>query len=110
MTATPRLEPRGRRRGELTVAEVARLAGVSAPTVSRVLNGRAGVAVSTRLRVEQVLRENGYQRPEAVPPAALIEVAFHELESHLAIEIMRGIEQVAGEQELAVGFTELGRR
>ncbi len=105
-----RLEPRGRRRGEMTVAEVARLAGVSAPTVSRVLNGRAGVASSTRRRVEAVLRENGYQRPEAIPAAALIEVAFHDLESHLAIEIMRGVERVAREHELAVGFTELSRR
>src|SRR5687767_3229025 len=32
---------RGRRRGELTVAGVAQIAGVSAPTVSKVLNGRA---------------------------------------------------------------------
>jgi LacI family transcriptional regulator, xylobiose transport system transcriptional regulator len=94
----------------MTVAEVARLAGVSAPTVSRVLNGRAGVATSTRRRVEAVLRENGYQRPEAIPSAALIEVAFHDLESHMAIEIMRGVERVAREHELAVGFTELMRR
>jgi LacI family transcriptional regulator, xylobiose transport system transcriptional regulator len=94
----------------LTVAAVARLAGVSAPTVSKVLNGRAGVAVSTRRRVEAVLLEHGYQRPEAVAPAAILEVAFHELESHLAVEIMRGVEQVAREQELAVGFTELSGR
>lgn len=112
MTATqPRIQRRGRRRGELTVAAVARLAGVSAPTVSRVLNGRAGVATTTRQRVEAVLREHGYQRPETVPPAAIIEVAFHALESHLAIEIMRGVERVASEHGLAVGFTQLsGRR
>lgn len=97
---------RGRRRGELTVAAVARLAGVSAPTVSKVLNGRSGVAQSTRRRVEAVLREHGYRRPDAVGPAALLEVVFHALEGHLAIEIMRGVERVAREHELAVGFTE----
>lgn len=92
------------------MAAVARLAGVSAPTVSKVLNGRAGVALDTRRRVEAVLREHGYRRPEAVPPAAILEVAFHQLEGHLAVEIMRGVEQVAREHELAVGFTEISGR
>lgn len=111
MTVTqPHAERRGRRRGELTVAAVARLAGVSAPTVSKVLNGRTGVAVDTRRRVEAVLREQGYQRPESIAPSATLEVAFHELEGHLAVEIMRGVEQVARKHELAVGFTELSGR
>src|SRR6478736_1050794 len=35
-----------------TLAEIARAAGVSAPTVSKVLNGRADVAPGTRTRVE----------------------------------------------------------
>ena len=52
----------GRRRGEMTVAGVARLAGVSAPTVSRVINGQSGVAVGTRQRVEAIIHEHGYRR------------------------------------------------
>src|ERR1041384_1415707 len=40
-----------------TLAEIARQAGVSAPTVSKVLNGRADVAPATRTRVEELLRE-----------------------------------------------------
>ncbi|WP_308460650.1 LacI family DNA-binding transcriptional regulator [Streptomyces sp. Ru72] len=39
-----------------TLAEIAREAGVSAPTVSKVLNGRADVASATRTRVEEPLR------------------------------------------------------
>ena len=74
----PEVERRGRRRGELTVAAVARLAGVSAPTVSKVLNGRAGVASSTRRRVEAVLREHGYRRPDVVGPAALLCSVFYD--------------------------------
>lgn len=101
---------RGRRRGELTVAAIARLAGVSTPTVSRVLNGRSGVALETRRRVETLLREQGYRRPDAVVPAASVEVVFYGLESHLAIEIMRGVEQVVRQHELAVGFTEVRGR
>jgi DNA-binding LacI/PurR family transcriptional regulator len=106
----PEVERRGRRRGELTVAAVARLAGVSAPTVSKVLNGRAGVASSTRRRVEAVLREHGYRRPDVIGPSALLEVVFHALESYLAVEIMRGVARVARAHELAVGFTELSGR
>lgn len=39
---------------------VARLAGVSEPTVSRVLNGRLGVAIETRKRVVEVLVSLGF--------------------------------------------------
>jgi LacI family xylobiose transport system transcriptional regulator len=101
---------RGRRRGELTVATIARLAGVSKPTVSKVLNGRAGVALETRQRVEALLHEHGYRRPDAIPPAAIVEVVFYGLEHHMAIEIMRGAEPVVREQELAIAFTEVTER
>jgi LacI family transcriptional regulator, xylobiose transport system transcriptional regulator len=100
----------GRRRGDLTVASIARLAGVSAPTVSKVLNGRSGVALSTRRRVEEVLRERGYRRPEPVGPAAVLELVFHALESMWVLEILRGVEQVAREHELAVVVTEMQGR
>jgi LacI family xylobiose transport system transcriptional regulator len=100
---------RGRRRGELTVATIAQLAGVSTPTVSRVLNGRSGVALETRRRIEALLLKHGYRRPDAGVPAASIEVVFYQLESHLAIQLLRGVESVARQHELAVGFTEAGR-
>src|SRR4051794_23277359 len=48
-----------------TLAEIAREAGVSAPTVSKVLNGRADVAPGTRTRVEELLRAYGYRRRRA---------------------------------------------
>ncbi|MFI9575713.1 LacI family DNA-binding transcriptional regulator [Microbispora rosea] len=93
----------------LTVAEIAHLAGVSAPTVSRVLNGHAGVALATRQRVEAVLREHGYRRRDS-EPAAIIELVFHALESLWALEIIQGVEQVAREHELAVVLTEMQGR
>jgi LacI family transcriptional regulator, xylobiose transport system transcriptional regulator len=100
----------GRRRGEPTVADIARLAGVSAPTVSRVINGQTGVALDTRERVERVIREHGYRRPEHTEPAAILELVFHALESLWALEIIRGVEQVAREHELAVVLTEMQGR
>lgn len=51
--------------GTATLAEIAREAGVSAPTVSKVLNGRADVAPATRTRVEELLRAYGYRRRRA---------------------------------------------
>ncbi|HEX6685401.1 MAG TPA: LacI family DNA-binding transcriptional regulator [Candidatus Limnocylindrales bacterium] len=98
---------RGRLRGELTVATIARLAGVSPPTVSRVLNGRSDVAADTRRRVEQLLREHGYRRPGAILPSPGIEVVFYGLESNLAIEMLRGIQAVVTDHDLGVGFTEV---
>jgi LacI family transcriptional regulator, xylobiose transport system transcriptional regulator len=96
-------------RGRLTVAAIARLAGVSPPTVSRVLNGQPGVALSTRRRVEAVLREHGYRRPES-PGPALLELVFHALDSLWALEIIQGVEQVARDNGLAVVLTEMQGR
>jgi DNA-binding LacI/PurR family transcriptional regulator len=78
--------------------------------VSKVLNGRAGVALDTRERVEALLREHGYRRPDAVRPAAILEVIFYALQSQLAVDIMRGVERIAGARELAVGFTAISGR
>lgn len=95
----------------VTAAEIARLAGVSLPTVSRVLNGRAGVAHGTRQRVEAVIRERGYRRTEPErAPAAIIELVFHALESPWALEIIRGVERVARTGALAVVLTEMEGR
>jgi LacI family xylobiose transport system transcriptional regulator len=111
VTATSSAVGGGRRRRDgLTVAGIAQLAGVSAPTVSKVLNGRAGVAPSTRRRVEEVLRERGYRRQEGSGPAAMIELAFHALDDPWAMEILRGVEEVAREDELAVVVTEMQGR
>jgi DNA-binding LacI/PurR family transcriptional regulator len=45
---------------ELTIADVARVAGVSVSTVSRILNGKQDVAPATRERVQQVIKDLGY--------------------------------------------------
>jgi DNA-binding LacI/PurR family transcriptional regulator len=94
----------------MTVARIARLAGVSAPTVSRVINGQSGVALDTRRRVEAVIREHGYKRPESAGTFAILELVFHALESLWALEIIRGVEQVARRHELAVVLTEMEGR
>lgn len=55
-------------RREPGIAEVARAAGVSYMTVSRVVNGREGVGQATRERILQIIDELGY-RPNVVARA-----------------------------------------
>ncbi|MET8691857.1 LacI family DNA-binding transcriptional regulator [Streptomyces bauhiniae] len=94
-----------------TLAEIAREAGVSAPTVSKVLNGRADVAATTRTRVEELLRTHGYRRRRAeVTRSPLIDLVFHELESAWAMEVIRGVENVARDAGLSVVLSESAGR
>src|SRR4030065_1922991 len=44
-----------------TIKQVAKAAGVSTQTVSRVINNRPDVAQETRVRIQQVIEELGYQ-------------------------------------------------
>jgi DNA-binding LacI/PurR family transcriptional regulator len=44
----------------ITIADVAKAAGVSVPTVSRILNNKEYVADETRQRVHEVIQELGY--------------------------------------------------
>ncbi len=46
-------------RRNYTMGDIARLAGVSPMTVSRVVNGDARVREATRERVEAIIRETG---------------------------------------------------
>ncbi|MEV4359979.1 LacI family DNA-binding transcriptional regulator [Nonomuraea sp. NPDC004186] len=92
----------------LTLAELARLAGVSAATVSKVVNGRSAVAPETRALVEGLIREHGYRRQRRrVDPAAAVELVFHELAGEYPTEIIRGVGQVAREHQLTVSVSEL---
>ncbi|GAA1775790.1 LacI family DNA-binding transcriptional regulator [Luedemannella helvata] len=92
----------------VTIADIARLAGVSVPTVSKVVNGRLEVAAATRAHVERVIHEHGYRRPNrsAVKPAASIELVFHELAGVYPVEIINGVEQMAGVHHLGVLVSE----
>ncbi|SIM63219.1 LacI family DNA-binding transcriptional regulator [Micromonospora cremea] len=80
----------------VTISAIAREAGVSVPTVSRVLNGRSDVAPGTRERVEELLRHHGYRRraSRTVQPAGLVDLVFNDLDSPWAVEIIRGVEDV----------------
>ncbi|WP_129840017.1 LacI family DNA-binding transcriptional regulator [Streptomyces sp. RFCAC02] len=82
---------------KVTITAIAREAGVSVPTVSRVVNGRSDVAPETRAKVEDLLRQYGYRRRAHAPGdrAALLDLVFNDLDSPWAVEIIRGVEEVA---------------
>jgi transcriptional regulator with XRE-family HTH domain len=67
--------------GPVKITDIARAAGVSAPTVSKVLNGRSEVASETRERVQEVLRAHNYQRRPSgkQPRAGLVDLVIREL-------------------------------
>ncbi|MEU6375558.1 LacI family DNA-binding transcriptional regulator [Streptomyces sp. NPDC046909] len=60
--------PGGRRKQRVSMADVAKLAGVSSQTVSRVSNGHPGVIDATREQVLAAMRELGY-RPNSAARA-----------------------------------------
>jgi LacI family transcriptional regulator len=81
----------------VTIAEIAASAGVSVPTVSKVLNGRSDVAEATRRRVQQIMADRGYQRRSsgAQRPVGLIDMVVPSLDSPWVIEVLRGAEAEA---------------
>lgn len=93
----------------ITIAAVAARAGVSIPTVSKVLNGRGDVAPATRELVEAQLRESGYQRRRVVAsPVSMIDLVFHDLGNPWAVEVIRGVEEAARDANVEVVLSECG--
>ena len=94
-----------------TIALIAAEAGVSVPTVSKVLNGRPDVAEQTRATVEEVLARHQYRRRSRGPSSSgppLLDLCFHEMGSAWALEIIRGVESAAAELGVGVVLSELG--
>jgi LacI family xylobiose transport system transcriptional regulator len=105
-----RSQARGRSElsGTATIAKIAQEAGVSAPTVSKVLNGRADVAPDTRARVEALIRQHGYQRRgnARTNPSPMLDLIVHELDSAWAVEVIKGVTRVARQEGLIVVLSE----
>ncbi|GKQ37058.1 LacI family DNA-binding transcriptional regulator [Streptomyces sp. A012304] len=88
-----------------TLAVVAREAGVSVPTASKVVNGREDVAPETRRRVTEALDRLGYvRRPrfDASKPPRLVDLVVHSLESSWSGAVLHGVEEAAHDAGLDV--------
>jgi LacI family transcriptional regulator len=87
-----------RNRRSITIQDVARAAGVSVSTVSRVLNGKDDVAVETCEKVQGVIDELGYTSSLAARGMRsrrtnVIGLIMPDVASPYCIEVMRGVNQ-----------------
>lgn len=85
-----------------TIAQIAQIAGVSVPTVSKVLNGRTDVALQTRERVERIIEEHGFVRNRAARAlrkgkTGLVDLIIPRLDDEYFLPILEGVGQVLRE-------------
>ncbi|HEY3438661.1 MAG TPA: LacI family DNA-binding transcriptional regulator [Actinotalea sp.] len=81
----------------VTIAQIAATAGVSTPTVSKVLNGRKGVSPATRALIRELLQEHGYEprTSQQRQSSGLVEFVIRDLESLWATALLQGAEREA---------------
>ncbi|GCE15122.1 LacI family DNA-binding transcriptional regulator [Tengunoibacter tsumagoiensis] len=84
-------------RKKMTMAQIAEVAGVSVPTVSKVLRRQYDGSQATRERVEQILLEHGYLDQRALQRArngekTAVCLVLPLLESSYELEILRGVD------------------
>ncbi|TQS14482.1 LacI family transcriptional regulator [Microbispora hainanensis] len=97
-----------------SIWDVARVAGVSQQTVSRVINGKARVSEATRARVLQVIAELGY-RPNRLAqalaggPVRSVTVLTSDTALYGAAATLRGMEEAARTAGFSVGISVLER-
>jgi LacI family transcriptional regulator len=82
----------------MRIQDVARAAGVSVSTVSRVLNGRYGVSAETDQRVRGIIDELGYSSSLAAKSmrshrSNVIGVIIFDLSLSFCLEVVRGIDE-----------------
>jgi DNA-binding LacI/PurR family transcriptional regulator len=78
------------------IADVAAVAGVSIPTVSKVLNGRTHVAEATRAKVQKAAAQLAYtKRPSASDQPGLLQIVVSNMDSQWILEALDSTEIAA---------------
>ncbi len=104
--------------GKVTIADVARAAGVSKQTVSRVINGSGSTSVATTARIEGLIRDLGYRpsgvaRSLATNSSLTLGLIVPSLDNPYYAEVAQGAEWSAWESGynllLSNAFDDLGR-
>jgi LacI family transcriptional regulator len=91
-------------RRTVTIQDVAKTAGVSVSTVSRVLNGKVDVASETESRIRSVIEDLGYTTNLAARSMRssrrnLIGLLMPDIAYPFAIEVMKGVNRAIAESE-----------
>ncbi|WP_372594647.1 LacI family DNA-binding transcriptional regulator [Actinotalea sp.] len=95
-------------RTRATLQDIAAEAGVSVPTVSKVVKGRSDVAPATRARIQALLDEHGYtprNRASArtpTPTPRVVELCFDTMDSTNNLATMRGVLGLADREGVEV--------
>ncbi|BCG57720.1 LacI family DNA-binding transcriptional regulator [Paenibacillus sp. URB8-2] len=90
-----------------TIKDVAKMANVSIATVSRVLNNLGGYTDKTKQRVNEVIKEIGYQ-PNAIARGLInkrtqtIGVLFPNVSSSFSSDILQGVEDFAHSRNYSI--------
>ncbi|MFC4011180.1 LacI family DNA-binding transcriptional regulator [Nonomuraea purpurea] len=94
-----------------TLADVAAAAGVSVPTVSKVLSGKKHVSAATRDKVLEAVRAFGYEspRPPSAPRTGLVDLLIDGVGSPWAQVLIRGAEQAAARWGFSLVVTSSAR-
>lgn len=92
------------RKRSVTIQDVAKAAGVSVSTVSRVLNGKVDVAIETQDRIQAVINELGYTSNLAARSMRsrrknLIGLVVPDIGFPYSIEIMKGVNRAIAESK-----------
>lgn len=93
-----------------TIAEIATKAGVSIPTVSRVLNNRPDVAPETRVHVERIIAESGFTRSRAAHTlrqgsSGMVDLVVPDLDSPYTVEVVRGVTEAIQRTEFRLALS-----
>lgn len=93
-----------KKRRAVTIQDVARKAGVSVSTVSRVLNGKVDVAEETQVHVLAIIEDMGYTsnlaaRSMRSQKKNLIGLIMPDIAYPFAIEVMKGVNQAIADSE-----------
>jgi LacI family transcriptional regulator len=90
----------------VTIADIAVAAGVSVPTVSKVLNDRPGVSASTRARITALLEEHEYT-PRRSTTTGMIALVLGELTSPWSVALVGALEEAAHVSGLGMILTRM---
>lgn len=92
------------------LGEVARRAGVSTATVSRVINGRDGVSAATRRKVEETMTILGYNKPlVSTKTTQTIELVLTEVMPNGTTAMIAAASSYAQQLGIGITITQTGR-
>jgi LacI family transcriptional regulator len=94
----------GKNRRTVTIQDVAKTAGVSVSTVSRVLNSKGDVASETQTRIRSIIDDLGYTTNLAARSMRslrknLVGLLMPDIAYPFAIEVMKGVNRAIAESE-----------